>query len=427
MKDTLILRFTQSELSSTSIVSWVLFDPEQRVLGQADHPLQDIAKQAELLSKDFNIHVIVPSDSVLITSATIPSKQVRQIKQALPFMVEEQLADDIEAVHLAIPTTLDLSSTENQVPILVVKHDFLINWLDCLHEAQLSPTAMTADLLCVPHSLNTASALIDEQKLLLRLNTYSGSGLYLNGASQLIGAFLSDSNEQALQLLASGNDASSEEHLTELKQALLEQGQFQGDIKTTLYQESVIEILAATWLRHPDQTINLLQGGYGVTSSREFGQGQWRFVATAASISLIAYLLFAVGSGIFYNQKADQLEQDSIALYKSLFPGQTRVISPRKQMESFLRTRSPSTNANFLALLSEAAKPFLEGGSRYGVNQIRYDNRAQDLQIEVTGRSIEDLDQLKQSLASVGMSVDINSAIEKDDSIVGKINIRSQQ
>ena len=56
---------------------------------------------AQWLSNPSNVVLIVPSEHVLGVNCEVPGRNVNQIRKALPFVVEEFVATDIEGMHLA--------------------------------------------------------------------------------------------------------------------------------------------------------------------------------------------------------------------------------------------------------------------------------------------------------------------------------------
>lgn len=86
------------------LFSWVLQDAsgDAQARGTADtreHIEQTLAQNA--LEKVLLIGLI-PGDEAVFCLADIPAKQTRFIQQALPYAVEEQIAQDIDSVHLAL-------------------------------------------------------------------------------------------------------------------------------------------------------------------------------------------------------------------------------------------------------------------------------------------------------------------------------------
>ncbi len=96
-------------------------------------------------------------------------------------------------------------------------------------------------------------------------------------------------------------------------------------------------------------------------------------------------------------------------------------------MQNYLRISGTSTNTAFLALLAETAKQLGNQDSDLAltVNQLRFDSERGDLQFEVQSQSLDQLDQLKQQLANAGLQVDISSATEQDNIVMGRIVVRS--
>ena len=95
MSETLFFRFSGQE------IEWV-------VLGQDGRRLEEGLSGADLFNSRFPVTYagstvfVVPGEKILMTTASVPSKQKRKIAQAIPFVVEEQLAAEIEESFFAI-------------------------------------------------------------------------------------------------------------------------------------------------------------------------------------------------------------------------------------------------------------------------------------------------------------------------------------
>jgi len=82
--------------------------------------------------------VLVPAIDCLVTQVAIPSRQKRQQLKAIPFALEEQLADDIEDMHFAIGKR----KNDGQLPVVAVSKTKVDNWLQILNAAGISASAM---------------------------------------------------------------------------------------------------------------------------------------------------------------------------------------------------------------------------------------------------------------------------------------------
>ena len=86
------------------LFNWVLLDASGEAQARGT---ENLRTDIELtLGQNALEHVrligLIPGDEALFCFANIPAKQERYIRQALPFAVEEQLAQDVESMHLAL-------------------------------------------------------------------------------------------------------------------------------------------------------------------------------------------------------------------------------------------------------------------------------------------------------------------------------------
>lgn len=436
MTDQLVMRLKSVEANASSAVEWMLFDTHSNLLHHDQSVISELAAHVQHHSEDYDIHVLVPSDSGVLLKVSIPSQQMRQIKLALPFMVEELIAEEIENVHMAIPKRLDHSAGQgaSHIDVGVVAHSILINWLDTLHSNDLSPTTICFDSLCLPHDGSDCSVMVEGGKILIRTGQYAGlcsTMLDFELLFQSLQAQWEAGNASALgrpriRLITSQANAEDSAESSKLSSYLRE---FHSayEIKEEQFSESLNEILAGTWMGDPAHSMNLLQGGYQVKSMQGSGWQNWRLAASIAGIGFATYLLLTIASGWYFSGQARALEQQSYSLYKQLFPNERRVVSPKKQMQNHIRQQGGAGSGNeFLRLLAQASDQFngANSGGKLSVNKLRFDVGRGDLQFEIESESIEQLDTIKRVLADVGLEVDINSASELDDTVVSRLVVR---
>ena len=416
MSDTLVIRLPELALDEALPLSWLLQDSQGQVRDQGETALGQLAAELAALSQDYQCQLLVPASAVLLTAATIPSRQPRHLRQALPFMVEELIADEIESVHLAVPQPLPV---EGPVPVAVIRHSLLIDWLDQLINHQLQPRQLLPEVLLVPRKAGHVSLLLEAGQALVHQGEFQGLALPTANpellATLLQGQFTDGEPLPALEVITCEGSIPAN-----LDDILARLQQYFPELQHTRYREPVLALLAASARDGEGARLNLLQGGYSQRRQQRQGSSSWRPVATAAALALASYLAVTLGSGWYFQQQAAALNAESVAIYRSVFPDQQRVISPRRQMESMLRGQGDSAGSSFLPLLAQAATAF---GSDHAINQLRYDPVANGLQVEVQTASIEALDQLKQTLSQAGLSVDINSATEQEQRVVGKLTV----
>ncbi|MGK0441174.1 MAG: type II secretion system protein L, partial [Pseudohongiellaceae bacterium] len=280
MTKQLIIRFIDSAIEAGTVLPWFLFDQQQQLIDDGHHALNEIYSQLSQENQDsLEVHIIVPNDAVLLAQVNIPSQNARQIKQALPYAIEELIAEDIENVHMALPNYLNV--TNHMTDVAVVSHRYLISWLDLLHHHGLSPDSMAIDTLCVPIEEGGSVLVDDDERLLVRYSQTYGFSCDTAVFPYLYPQGLTESaNEDELPLLEVLHCSCDE---------TAQNFEYPGAIESH-YKESGSEILAVTLANPQNKTINLLQGGYKQVDSSISVTQVWFKPLAAAAVCLFLFV-----------------------------------------------------------------------------------------------------------------------------------------
>ena len=131
MADTLFIR------PSGDHWQWQLFNSAGRPSdsGEGDADALQLAA-----GEDFEGTVIgvVPGESVLLTTAMVPTRQQRQIVQAVPFVVEERLATDLEDCFFALGT----HNSDGEIEVAVVDRELLEGWIEAFDSVGYRPSTV---------------------------------------------------------------------------------------------------------------------------------------------------------------------------------------------------------------------------------------------------------------------------------------------
>ena len=490
MSDFLCLRFKQVDIHEFSPVAWSVLSADGRIHASGHCRLEEVAKQIpESKALRRNI-LIVPSSAVLLTSTEVPIKQHRHLKQVLGFVVEEQIIDPIESMHLATP----IYHASETVHIAAVKRDLLASWLEALESQNILPDYLFVDVLCVPQKVGDWQLLFENNKVLFRDADYSGMLLDKNTAKSVIQLAISASNSS--HLLAS-DDNDTADDLADLVDTLQDQGSVAGSVPVALgsialllaeadkpvsanadpdpelsteqesesldelldesldpslnlsptefkvelgefirsenietreivYTESCSDLLAVNAVHTVETTLNLLQGEFSPISANAANRKFIRKAGVIVSACVALFLVVTMAGGFYLNVKADQYFDDSVAIYRSVFPKQKKVIDPVKQMQRQLTGKTMGgTTSDFLPLLDAASRALsnLETEVPSTIGQLRYDNQRGHIIIDLRVNSIDILESYKEQLTAESLNVDILSANQDQDMINGRMQI----
>ena len=118
--------------------------------------------------------VLVPSEDVLTLSVDLPFATRRQRETALPFAVEDAVAEPLASLHCA----LGIELTPRRHIAGVVRRARMQAWLAMLAKADLDPAVLTPDALTLPLPATGAwTVRIDEGRVLVRTDRGSGFAL----------------------------------------------------------------------------------------------------------------------------------------------------------------------------------------------------------------------------------------------------------
>lgn len=351
--------------------------------------------------------VLVPTADVLLTQAAVPTGNRQRVRKAVPFALEEQLADDVDSQHFA----LGPRDADGQWAVAVVARARMDDWSARLHEAGILPDRLIPEALLLPLQPGASSLLLEADELLLRDTPWS--------AQTVVAAAL----PALLELLTARNAAGVDVNVWHCG----------GDLpawlepvsaKIEACPDGALTLFARQLVQPLQEVIDLLQGEY--SRKEQYGK-LWRPWRAAAAL-LVAGIVLA---GIQHVLALRSLKAESAALraqiaqtYTQAFPG-GRVVDPRAQMEQQLKSLRAQRGAgddDFLALFAQlggafAATPGLE---LTGVNF-----REGYLDLELTAGDIQTLEKLKQQLAEQGrLTVDIQSATTgADQRVQGRLRV----
>lgn len=350
------------ELEDDTQVDWLQADGECARLG--------LAEAAEQLAGK-SLALVMPVEVVSSFLLELPNVKDRLLRKALPFVVEELLAEDVELFHLALGEQHD----DGRHRVLAVRRDMLAHWLAQLRERGLLVEAIYVDADLLPRD-GVQALLMPERGL-------------IGGVGELRMAFAPEYWPQLHEQLPT---AQVHEH-----------------------EEQPYAWLAAGRVA----AVNLAQGEFEQREAHPL----WslgRFVAVWFGIWLVLQLGFNTFQGLYYAHQADELEQASVALYKELFPSDKRIINIRAQLAEHLRAGTQSSQA-FLALIDGAASALAVKEAQLTVTQADYSETRGDLALQVRANDFAEVEQLRQRLSEAGLAVQMGSANREDDGVSARV------
>lgn len=408
MRKTLFLRLTEPAGDSAC---WAALDPEGLTHGAREgEPLAQIAQAAV----GRRVIALAPGTEAILTHVNIPSQNRRRIAQALPYALEDRLAEDIDTLHFAAGQR----AADGELAVAVAARARMDDWVNALQDAQIYPDAVLPETLAVPYEPDGWGMLVAPDIALVRTGVQSGFATEPDNLAAMIAVALQEhpTPPARVRIVPCAEDLDLQPILDTLAAV---------GIETNV--ESCAGGLLGSLARgfRDEHTINLLQGEY---SRREQVGKLWRPWRPAAALLLSWLLLQGISDIVEYRQVVQEkqvLSERIEQTFREAFPDVRRIVDPKVQMERGLAELSgkASGGAGFLSLLERAGgvlkdTPGLElNGANYRDGNLDLDLVVNDLQV---------LDQLKQRLSGVGgIEAQIQSAAANDKKVRSRLRIRS--
>lgn len=366
-----------------------------------------------------NVIALVPSIEVLTTTVKIPVRSATKIRAALPFALEEDLADDVEDLHFASGKRRD----NNSVQVAVVAKATIDAWLRRLLEAGIEPQKMVPEVYGLASIPNSMSMLIDDTTLMYNDGADKEFVMQNLKPSDLLVAVgklgdETDENDSAAHLLVFC-DAAKEQQLAHDWIALRHE---LGSVDVNVLSDGVTAKLAVTVAA--GLGVNLLQGAYGKKAEYSLWFRPWK---AAAALLLGLTLLGLTAKGADYYRLAQEdtaLRAQFASVYQSIRPGDAReILDPASTVQSLRRSLGQSAGPQiFLPSMAELAAA-MTANSAASIDGISY--RAGVIDIRLTTPDVATLDNIEKAISASGrFAAKIQSTDQIADKTSGRLQIR---
>ncbi|MBE8167385.1 MAG: type II secretion system protein GspL [Shewanella sp.] len=402
MSERLFIRLGAKVEQSCSWLVWS--EQEQEIIASGELNSAEQLGSLSLRAGKRPVDVLVPASAMTLTEVNLPEKGQRQAIKALPYMLEEILAEDVEKLHFVAG-----SRNGNQLSVAVVAHQQMQNWLAWLSDADLVVKRLLPDCLALPLVDCQWATMAVGDELLLRTSTGLGHSIPSQWQSMLLPKLLPIQDVDDVQ------DNISVANYSDL--------QLEGVSLNPQPIELPMLVLAKGSLQAP---LNLLSGAY--RPKREYNKNLlvWK---NAALVIGAAILLSLLNKGFMVyntNQQLTDVQEQSVAIFKQT-TGLNRVTNAnlRPLVRTELKKIKGSGNGSAFFEMLTLLEPAFKQVPDLVPNTVRFDGNRGELRMQITAKDYASVDRFKQALDG---SFDLKSGVMNnvDDRVTTTLTIRSK-
>jgi general secretion pathway protein L len=381
--------------------NWLRFN-ERTPAGQARQ-----GKLTEILTEaaSSRLVLILPAASVVLHKASIVAKSKSQIMAALPYALEDELANDIEQMHFAY-RTIDRESG-NQL-VAVVDRDLVERLHALITRYQFESVLLLPQILMVPWQADNWSLFVQREQALLRKDLSAGYAMDLVAMPELL------TTERELYKQQHESESAPELNIYNFSpDQEVEGGSHLGG------DSEALAVMARYWIDNPDTEINLFQGEYQIVRPMRDLLRQWSMAAGIAVIALVIYLMNVAVDNYLLARERDGLEASMQSLYETVFnekPAGNPADNMRKKLVA-LGSESGDSN-NFISVILVSGKEFL-ADSQTSITRLRYTGN--DIEVDLETTSIEQLEKLQQKLIAASVRAELKAVSNDNGKVRGRL------
>ncbi|MCE2573547.1 type II secretion system protein GspL [Motilimonas eburnea] len=422
MSERLVVRLGSE---ANHVIDWLVWSSsEQEIIasGQLNHAEQ--LSQLHEKAGGRPIITLLPASDVLLTQVEVPGKLTKQLQQALPYMIEEELATDVDNLHFSV-----LNCSQGVAHLAVVEKSKMDTWLDWLEAAQLKCRQVLPDVLALPANDAAWSAMQMGDDWLIKQGEYSGFSCDQSLLPFLLERWLTATDsEDEPKPKASASEEASDETATEAgPQVIYSYTPLPQDVPGDWQlqpPELPMQLMAQGALT---SSLNLLTGEYQPQKEYSKNWLLWKKVGIAAAACLVLGVLSTVLSLQQLKQENEQLKQQIKQVYVSLFPNEQNIRDARikAQLKRHLaKLENQTQGADLLGMLAKIQPAFKQIPSFKPVS-LKYEAKNAELRLQIKADTYADFEKF-QSLLDASLEVKQGAMSNQGNKVTGTLTIRGQ-
>lgn len=394
MSEQLIIRLGST---AEAPIWWLVWSQSAKEI-IASGRLTDASELAGLAARSNQraVTVLVPACDVILKEVALPTKPNRQLLQAIPYMLEEEQAEDIESLQVFFGQASVAASGYLQQVAVVRKAQFT-QWLAWLHEAGFNVRRMVPDALLLPDLAQPVAIELGGQWLL----------------------------KQASWQVSCIDDAWWPAYLNLLAlPELLSYSPWPAEVAQQ-HQLAPAELPLALLARQLDQTtFTLLQGEFAPKKAQNKNWLQWRSSLLLAATCAVVYLGSQMLQTYRLNQQAATAQVEASRLYKAKFP-QERITNLKRQVERKLAAAGGNTGNDLLGYLA-LVEPAVTQSQQMSLDNFRFDHKKAEFKFQATAADFQSFEQLKNQLQQQGQQIEQGALSQVAGKVQGTMTLRSK-
>jgi len=380
-------------------IHWLIWsNSANEIMGSGDisgaHELEQLTEMAS----NRTVKVLIPGGDVHLRKVDVENKMKRQLKQALPYMLEEELASDVEHLHFA-----QLHDESGAIYVAIVEQAKMDMWLNWLKDAQIKFRQLIPDILALPYFDEAWTSLQIDEHWIVRTGFATGVSAEVDWLPLVLEPLIAEEPVpvHCFSTVPEDYEQQWQQETEELPMQVLAQGAISC-------------------------SFNLLQGQYQTKREYSAALEQWRKVAIMAGLALFFSLTYKGLQISEFSKQQELVKAEIHQVHKIIFPEIKKIRDSRirKMMKDRLKAAgSGASDTGFLAMATGLSSAF-KTAPDFQPESIKYDLKRNEIRLSGTADSFQVFEQFKVK-AGEHYAVEQGSLTNKDGKVSGTLIVRA--
>lgn len=378
MNEFLIVRLSNNPALAVQWLVWSV--TQQEVIASGELANQDAIADIAPYGENRRTIVLLSASSLVLNDIAIPAGASRQLEAMLPYVMEDELAQDVDQLHFTI-----FHKGNGRAQVCAVDSEWLTHILQRLTAIGCQIQKVLPDVLALPESKGISAVELDGQWL-LKKSTYSGISIDSEWLALVAQSDWAKREDEYLPLAA----------YSALPELELDEEQDWQETQPQLVMQLLAEQAVASKL-------TLLTGRFKPKSS--FGRywKTWQKVAVAAVLLLAVVVVDNVQKIQRYEAQATAYRAESERIFRQLMPGKNKIPTVsylKRELEQQARLMSGSGRDNSILSILATLPPILSQVPSLDLVSFKYDSSRNEVRVQAQSKDFQTFEKAAELLAT---------------------------
>ena len=377
MNEFLIVRLSSNKASPVQWLAWS--EQQNEVIASGEIPNWDAMAELANYAQQRSVILLISSQDVINHTVEVPPGGARQFEHMLPYLLEDELAQDVDELHFSV-----IAKQGGDATVCAVEKRWFHDCLTYLSSCGLAVKQVMPDAFALP-TVDGISAVEIAEHWLLKKSQQQAIGVDASWLSIIASSDWVKADDEYLPLYA----------YSPLPDLALNEGQEWQNVEPVL----VMQLLAQGAIA---SKVNLLSGEFKPKSSLGRYWKIWQKTAIAAGILLLVSLGHNWLKLRDFQAQADQYRAESERIFRSV-SGKNRIPTVsylKREMESQVNVLSGGSQVDTVLHWWMKLPETLKAVKSLSIISIKYDSSRQEIQMEAKSKDFETFEKAREALSS---------------------------